>query len=352
MSNRDSSNSVEVPTMDEVRKAIKDAIAEHAASRNHPDATLKDKGLVSLSNDVNSNSETAASTPRAVKTTYDLASAANQNANNANKDANNANDNANTRLAKGLNGVDIPDKSAFVRNIGLGNTLKVGEYGVGADPISSPQAGIDGNANNLVRSGWYGAGGYNTLNYWYNYAPIMVMTRSGGDGTGSVAQLQISEKGMGTRYRVSNQWSKWVSFYHTGNTTKDNNGVLRVSTSIIQIFPDGNFTTNVESEGAIVERLSKGTYLIKGVQGFSNDGQIGGIEIPRCQNDLPLIWVNHDVLPDGSIKLMTYHREHSDAPAFARNRREGYTSGDLIDIPEGRFISVRVQMPDTQKSQS
>ncbi|MBD2782963.1 phage tail protein, partial [Xenorhabdus szentirmaii] len=87
MSTQDSNSSVTVPTMDNVRKAIRDAIEEHAASRNHPDATLKDKGLVSLSNDVNSNSETAASTPKAIKTAYDLASAANQNADNVNENA-------------------------------------------------------------------------------------------------------------------------------------------------------------------------------------------------------------------------------------------------------------------------
>ncbi|MDC9607388.1 phage tail protein, partial [Xenorhabdus griffiniae] len=91
-------------------------------------------------------------------------------------------------------------------------------------------------------------------------------------------------------------------------------------------------------------------YLIKNVLGFNADaawgGVDGGVDIPLCKNKLPLIWVNYKVLPDGSIKLMTYHREHADAPAFARNVREGYADGDPIDIPSGRFISVRVQMPE------
>ncbi|PHM60487.1 phage tail protein [Xenorhabdus stockiae] len=60
---------------------VKEAIAEHAASRNHPDATLQDKGFVVLSNDTGSDSETMAATPKAVKAAYDLASSANQNAN-------------------------------------------------------------------------------------------------------------------------------------------------------------------------------------------------------------------------------------------------------------------------------
>ncbi|WP_230578325.1 hypothetical protein [Xenorhabdus bovienii] len=43
---------------------------------------------------------------------------------------------------------------------------------------------------------------------------------------------------------------------------------------------------------------------------------------------------------------MTYHREHTNAPEFAKNVRQGYSDGDLIDIPAGRSISVRVQMPE------
>ncbi|WP_275357825.1 phage tail protein [Xenorhabdus bovienii] len=61
-------------------KYVKKTIEEHALSRNHPNATLQDKGFVVLSNDVGSNSETMAATPKAVKAAYDLASTANQNA--------------------------------------------------------------------------------------------------------------------------------------------------------------------------------------------------------------------------------------------------------------------------------
>ncbi|WP_446471082.1 tail fiber protein [Xenorhabdus stockiae] len=52
---------------------VKEAIAEHAASRNHPDATLQDKGFVTLSNETDSDSEITAATSKAVKKAYDLA---------------------------------------------------------------------------------------------------------------------------------------------------------------------------------------------------------------------------------------------------------------------------------------
>ncbi|EDT2832048.1 phage tail protein [Salmonella enterica subsp. enterica] len=74
-----------------------DALRKHEQSRNHPDATTREKGFVQLSSDTNSESESLAATPKAVKT---------------------AMDNANGRLEKNSNGGDIPDKDLFVRNVG------------------------------------------------------------------------------------------------------------------------------------------------------------------------------------------------------------------------------------------
>ncbi|ELH0741691.1 phage tail protein [Escherichia coli] len=49
------------------------SLAEHVRSRNHPDATLTAKGFTQLSSAINSTSETLAATPKAVKAAYDLA---------------------------------------------------------------------------------------------------------------------------------------------------------------------------------------------------------------------------------------------------------------------------------------
>ncbi|ECI5744480.1 tail fiber protein, partial [Salmonella enterica subsp. enterica] len=63
-----------------------DALAEHAKSRNHPEATLAAKGFVQLYSGVMSDAETLAATPKAVKI---------------------AMDNANARLAKERNLADL-----------------------------------------------------------------------------------------------------------------------------------------------------------------------------------------------------------------------------------------------------
>ncbi|MDJ8399738.1 phage tail protein [Salmonella enterica] len=54
---------------------VDDRLAEHEKYRRHPDATLKEKGFTQLSNATDSESETLAATPKAVKTAYDLANA-------------------------------------------------------------------------------------------------------------------------------------------------------------------------------------------------------------------------------------------------------------------------------------
>ncbi|ECZ0798491.1 phage tail protein [Salmonella enterica] len=52
---------------------VDDRLAWHEKSRRHPDATLKEKGFTQLSNATDSESETLAATPKAVKAAYDLA---------------------------------------------------------------------------------------------------------------------------------------------------------------------------------------------------------------------------------------------------------------------------------------
>lgn len=129
---------------------VDDKLGEHEKSRNHPDATLNEKGFTQLSNATDSVSETLAATPKAVKAAYDLANGkyTAQDATTAQKgiaqlssatdsDAEHqaatpkavkiAMDNASARLAKNRNGDDIPNKLLFVQNIGLGNVLFKGD---------------------------------------------------------------------------------------------------------------------------------------------------------------------------------------------------------------------------------
>ncbi|RRK80255.1 phage tail-collar fiber domain-containing protein [Escherichia coli] len=90
--------SIDASTVMATQDYVDDKIAEHEQSRRHPDATLTEKGFTQLSSATNSTSEELAATPKAVKAAYD---------------------NAEKRMQKDQNGDDIPDKGAFLDNVGV-----------------------------------------------------------------------------------------------------------------------------------------------------------------------------------------------------------------------------------------
>ncbi|HHZ6813335.1 TPA: phage tail protein [Citrobacter freundii] len=65
--------SIDATTVMATQDYVDDKIAEHEKSRNHPDATLNEKGFTQLSSSTDSTSESLAATPKAVKAAYDLA---------------------------------------------------------------------------------------------------------------------------------------------------------------------------------------------------------------------------------------------------------------------------------------
>lgn len=144
-----------------------------------------------------------------------------------------------------------------------------------------------------------------------------------------------------------------VMVYHTNNTTVDSNGFLKKASPVVKLYGDGSSETNYESEGAISERISEGVYKISGVLGFNSDdswgGVDGGIEIPTDKNKQPLIWVDYELAEDGDLVIKTYHRTHPTSPIFTQNNIKDYEDGQPIDIPAGRFVDLRVQMPEVEE---
>lgn len=165
----------------------------------------------------------------------------------------------------------------------------------------------------------------------------------------SFAALMISGKSMRFMNMIDMVDSGWLSVYHTGNTTKAADGTLKAASPIVKLLANGGAETNDESAGVTVTRQAVGVYLIEGCMGLNADAAWGGIDggfdIPKDRNRQALIWLDYVVNPDGSILVKTYHRTYPDAPAFARNIRDGYENGEPIDIPADQFVSVRVEMP-------
>jgi hypothetical protein len=147
----------------------------------------------------------------------------------------------------------------------------------------------------------------------------------------------------------SNGTADWVSAWHSGNTTVDANGFIKKASPIVKLFGTGESELNDESQGVTTERVSEGVYRISGTLGFNADaewgGVDGGIEIPTDRNKLPLVWVDYEVDETGDLLIKTFHRVNSTAPKFAQNVKVGYKEGQPIDIPAGRWIDLRVEMP-------
>lgn len=240
--------------------------------------------------------------------------------------------------------------TSATKNVGgsPGNVMEVGAFGVG---LTNFTANSVTDANDITFNGFSGGGGAASVNFFDQYAGLLAITRSGGgDGNGFIAQLQISGSGaMAVRGRAGTTWSAWMQTYSTGNTIKASDGTLKAASPVVQIFSDGSYRTNDESEGCTVTRLATGEYLIEGCQGLNSDAAWGGIDggfdIPTDRNKQPLIWLDYEVNADGSLLVKTYHRTHPDAPAFGRNEIDGVSDGDPVDIPSDQFVSVRVEMP-------
>lgn len=155
----------------------------------------------------------------------------------------------------------------------------------------------------------------------------------------------------------SDALAKWV--LPAGMVT-DSNGYLKAASPVIRLKGDGSVEFNEEAEGVTAERISTGMYRVHGVMGFNADplwgGINGGVTVPVDINNQPLIWVDFSVENNGGILLRTYHRTHPDAPEFARNLiglendegtfTESVKDGEPADIPDGRWVDLRIQMPE------
>ncbi|EBP6711381.1 hypothetical protein ADQ81_07380 [Salmonella enterica] len=136
---------------------VDNSLEEHEKSRNHPDATLTDKGFVKLYSGVDSLDETMAATPKAVKIAMDNASArlakernladltniplARQSLQLGNSATLNVGTTQGTVAAgddsritgamqKDQNGADIPNKPLFLQNVGLEETINLAKNAV------------------------------------------------------------------------------------------------------------------------------------------------------------------------------------------------------------------------------
>lgn len=145
-------------------------------------------------------------------------------------------------------------------------------------------------------------------------------------------------------YAIKNTYSDY-------NVTVDGNGFLKAASPIARLsgapekmaddYLDG-FTLsgygaiNGEAAGVSAERVSVGVYKVTGALGFADEGW--NIEVPQDVNGNRLCFVSANTGKDGTIYVKVSKRRFDiDTAAIV--------AGDPMDIPEGRWIDLRLEMP-------
>ncbi|EPX8935251.1 hypothetical protein ACW5X7_002638 [Morganella morganii] len=247
-----------------------------------------------------------------------------------------------------------------------GNVMPVGAYGLGAE--NSPNVWLytkEPNSTSIPNGLFAVLTNDNGLGSAYDIAGqsvgvinLGVHSIASNDFRSQIATSYSRSGRVFFRVSIQTGWNNWREFLHTSNTTTDSNGFIKKASPIVQIYSDGNYETNDESEGAEVNCTGTGRYHITGILGYNSDGAWGvngGISVPRDNNGLELIYVADRVLEDGSIIIETCHRQHAHLPERFQNWRlkevtpEGerifYQDGEPCDLPESTRLDVRVEMP-------
>ncbi|EAR3224799.1 phage tail protein [Salmonella enterica] len=268
-----------------------DALRKHEQSRNHPDATTREKGFVQLSSETNSDSEMLAATPKAVKA---------------------AMDNANGRLEKNSNGGDIPDKKQFARTIGAVTSTSVtfGESGwFKIATVFMPQA----TSTAVIKL--YGGSGYNVGSFEQGAISELVLRAGNGSPVGITATLWRRSPAAANEVAWVNtsgdtydiyinigQYAYWLiaQYDYTGNA----NVTLHSTPEYSSVQP-GNSTSGqtytlynslMKPTPEDVGALSVNGGRLNGPLGIGTDNALGGNSIVFGDNDTGFKWHSDGVL--------------------------------------------------------
>lgn len=147
------------------------------------------------------------------------------------------------------------------------------------------------------------------------------------------------------------EWMQTYEIWNTRNTTVDGNvfikkasPIARLSSNPSEMQPDflkdfvlaGVVAVNEEAKGVSAQRISEGVYVIKGTLGLTKEGWT--TEVPQDVNGNRLIFVETEVADSGDITVSTFKRRFDPESAMI-------VAGDPMDIPEGRWVDLRLKMP-------
>ncbi|WP_338494312.1 pyocin knob domain-containing protein [Erwinia aphidicola] len=224
--------------------------------------------------------------------------------------------------------------------------LTAGAFGLGGN--SPPGAA---NASALSTTGFYAAGGASATNFFDNYSPLIMVHRTPTAG----AQIQPTTSGrLAVRGTGGSSWTAWNEMWSTGNTTVDTNNFIKKASPIARLTNDvgemqndfavdeqhiisGLVSVNAEAEGVSADKAATGVYVVKGASGMADEGWT--LEVPQDINGNRLCFVELATDKEGVITVSVFKRRFDVDSAMI-------VAGEPMDIPEGRWIDLRLQMPE------
>ncbi|KDW60721.1 phage tail protein [Escherichia coli] len=318
------------------RKYVDDKISKHEQSRRHPDASLTAKGFVQLSSATNSDSETLAATPKAVKAAYDLANAkyTAQDATTAQKgivQLSSATNSTSETLAATPKAVKAANDNANGR---VPSARKVNGKALSADITLTPKD--IGTLNSTTMSFSGGAGWFKLATVTMPQASSVVsITLIGGAGfnVGSPQQAGISELVL----RAGNGNPKGITgaLWQRTSTGFTNFAWVNTSGDTYDIYVAiGNYATGVNiqwdyTSNASVTIHTSPAYSANKPEGLT-DGTVYSLYTPSEQfypPGAPIPWPS-DTVPSGYALMQGQTFDKSAYPKLAA----AYPSGVIPDM--------------------
>jgi len=143
----------------------------------------------------------------------------------------------------------------------------------------------------------------------------------------------------------------WHHLWGDRNTSVDANGFIKKASPIARLSgdpdamdsdyldgftPAGLAAVNDEASGVKAERQGVGVYTVTGSLGLAKEGWT--IEVPQDINGNRLCFVEAETAEDGTITVRVCKRRFDiDTAAIV--------AGEPMDIPAGRWIDLRLEMP-------
>lgn len=250
-------------------------------------------------------------------------------------------------------GTGAVNATAARANLSAATTRQLTE-GSGSDPYANFTSTLDmgirthSNTGNTV-SPWDAPSQYTVVNYFPSSANNIGTALASSWGSGNDYYLNSRNSGI-SGYQG---WKGWAKLWHSLNTTVDSNGYIKRASPIMRLTngglegmdssflegfePKGIAAVNPEAAGATSERLSTGVYLISGTLGLAESGWT--VEVPQDLNGNRLIYVETSIAADMTLTVSTFKRRFDPETAMI-------VAGEPMDIPDGRWIDLRLNMPE------